>query len=78
MAATDSGALSWFERVLKVRLRHMLRGRPTCRAFKEKVQVSKNRSLSTHNTRYDGIIVSDGEDSCLVLDQHTAPAFMVN
>jgi len=78
MAAKDSGALSWFERVLKVGLRHMLSGRPTCRAFNERVQVSKNISLSTHNTGYDGIIVSDGEDLCLVLDRHTAPLLRVN
>jgi len=76
MAATNNGAVSWFESVLKVALRHMLRGRPfICQVLNERVQGSKNISLSIHNTKYDGIyfFFSGGEDSCMVLDQHTAP-----
>jgi hypothetical protein len=79
MAATNSGAVSRFERVLKVSLCHMLRGRPyMCQALNERVEGSKNISLSIHNTRYDGIFFSDGEDSCLFLNQHPATISTIN
>jgi len=79
MAATSSGAVSWFERVLKVGLRHMLRGSPYMSGIQGKgTGIQEHGPFGTHNTRYDGIFVSDGEESCLVLDQRTAPVFRVN